>query len=185
MKIPLVSLLICITTMTLTIRFNPTLSALRQHGISVVDRVSDGSRNLSLFFGPEKVFISMDFDKSPNTPTSLRVSDFDSTVITATDKNQDGKLDGLYLNFTRDGHEYVYSDPHLEGDFSRMGKAKNGNPVDNMLKIGGKWFSAKHSGKFAVVAIDGKDTVVDPNKSPIAVLGPVTTMPTGDSVNPR
>jgi len=119
----------------------------------------------------------MNFKQLQKKPSAYEVIDLGGTRITVGDKDQDGRIDALTLNITRDGIDYVYKDPYIEGDYSRMAKLKGTTILENMLKIDGKWLPAKHAGTKAIVKIEGKEVLVDPNKSPIAILGPVAPKP--------
>ena len=169
-----------IVTWGVSLLTNPTLHELRKHGIYVSERPCfGGGKSLVFFVEANKTYVSMDFKTSDKTPSAFAVFDLGATVVKVKDDNQDGRLDGLVLNYSREGIDYAYDDHFINGDYTRKLKMKGGETIENMLKIDGKWLSAIHVGPKAVVLLDGKETLVDPNKSPIAILGPALTSSVG------
>ena len=157
---------------------DPSIRALTAHGISVRDHQNGKESNLYFRVAGSEVAMMMEFDRAtPFHPSSFNVMDLAGTMICSRDIDRDGRIDMLNLTVTRDGFEYGYADPHLDGDFSRMVKVKDGIPVENVLKIDGKWLAAKPAGTKAIVVIEGKETVVDPHTTPIKVLGLLAPRP--------
>jgi|GEM_PF-2930073 len=175
----------CIVSSLLTLLADPTLRQLRRHGVYVAERLSsDGGRSLVFLVEANNVFMSMDFEQSQKKPSAYSVWDLGATRVTASDKDQNGRIDALTLNVTRDGIDYAYSDTHLEGDYSRMIKVRGKQILENMLKIDGRWLPVKPAGAKAIVPIDGKENLVDPHKSPAAIRSPVAPKPAAVTEKP-
>ena len=172
---------VCVASSVLTHFCNPTIRALNNHGIGVREFPTKNGTSLIILVKATQSAVTLDFHGPANIPSEYNVLNLDTQSVTVYDKQHRGKFDSLSLIRKRDGIDYLFEDPSFSGEFTRLGESKGNEFLGNMLSIRGEWLPAKHSGKNGIVMLDGKETLVDPSKTPIAILGPAPTSPVADA----